>query len=383
MGGKRGNGEGSIFRYGKKWRASISVIGPDGTRIRKTKTCATRADAVAELEQLRVTARTPVPEDDPTTVSQWLTRWLEIGKANWAANTHAQQESIVRNWVVDAIGAVRLTRLSADDVRMMLAKAKSERGAKPRTLQLMRGVLLTALNVAVDDGRIPLNPVAKVKKPSSDSDAVRPFTEQEVATILRETKGGRYHAAYALGLTMGMRIGEVLGLRAAHLDLEAGTIRIEEQLVDLKGQVARSKPKTKHSRRTVQLTATAREALIAHQEIMSREANLDSDFLFPARRGGPTRRTNFARRYWNSLLRRLKIDHRGFHHCRHTFATLALRDGVPVTVVSAILGHASPDITYRVYSHFMPGDQALAVAAMDAIVSRGSSVAITKPAESP
>lgn len=382
MAGKRGNGEGSIFRYGKKWRASISVIGPDGKRVRKTKTCATRADAVAELNLLRAAANTPVHAEDPTTVGQWLSRWLEIGKTNWAANTYAQQESIVRNWVMDSIGAIRLARLTADDVRMMLAKAKSEDGAKVRTLQLMRAVLLTALNVAVDDGRIPLNPVAKVKKPTTESEAIRPFTEQEVATILRETKGGRYHAAYALGLTMGVRIGEILGLRAIHLDLNAGTVRIEEQLIDLKGRVSRGKPKTKRSRRTVHLTATAKEALKAHAQILNAEGNADSEYLFPARRGGPTRRTNFARRYWKSLLRRLKIDHRGFHHCRHTFATLALRDGVPVTVVSAILGHSSPDITYRVYSHFMPGDQALAVAAMDAIVSRGSSVAIAEPPKS-
>lgn len=376
MAGKRGNGEGSIFRYGKKWRASISVSGPDGKRLRKTKTCATRADAVAELEQLRVAAKAPVPDEDPTTVSQWLMRWLDNGKTNWAPNTHAQQESITRNWIVGYIGSIRLARLTADDVRMMLAKAKSEDGASVRTLQLMRAVLLTALNVAVDDGRIPLNPVAKVKKPTSDSEAIRPFTEQEVAIILRESKGTRYHAAYALGLTMGMRIGEILGLRTTHVDLDAGTVRIEEQLIDLKGHVSRGKPKTKRSRRMVHLTATAREALIAHTAILRAEGNDGSELLFPARRGGPTRRTNFARRYWNSLLRRLQIDHRGFHHCRHTFATLALRDGVPVTVVSAILGHSSPDITYRVYSHFMPGDQALAVAAMDAIVSRGSAVAI-------
>lgn len=382
MAGKRGNGEGSIFRYGKKWRASISVPGPDGKRVRKTKTCATRADAVAELEQLLVAARTPTPVEDPTTVGQWLYRWLDLGKTSWAENTYAQQESIVRVWIVGYIGAVRLVRLTADDVRMMLAQAKSERGAKARTLQLMRGVLMTALNVAVEDERIPINPVVKVKKPPKDGDEIKPFTEAEVATILQQSKGSRYHAAYALGLTMGLRIGEVLGLRITHVDLDADTIRVEEQLLDLKGRVSRRKPKTKRSRRTVHLTAIAKEALTAHLAILKKEGNEGTDFLFPARRGGPTRRTNFARRYWNSLLRRLKIKHRGFHHCRHTFATLALRDGVPVTVVSAILGHASPDITYRVYSHFMPGDQTLAVAAMDAIVSRGSSVAIAETSKS-
>lgn len=382
MAGKRGNGEGSIFRYGKKWRASISVTGPDGTRERKTKTCATRADAVAELEQLRVAARTPTPVEDPTTVGQWLHRWLELGKPNWAANTYAQHESIVRNWVVGYVGAIRLVRLTADDVRAMLAQARSERGAKARILQLMRGVLRTSLNVAVEDGRLAINPVAKVKNPASEAEDIRPFTEQEVALILQKTKGTRYHAVYALALTMGMRIGEILGLRDTQIDLQAGTVRIEEQLIDLKGVVTRSKTKTRYSRRTVHLTATAREALTAHAEILKAEGNVGGEYLFPARRGGPTRRTNFARRNWNAMLRRLKIDHRGFHHCRHTFATLALRDGVPVTVVSAILGHASPDITYRVYSHFMPGDQAMAVAAMDAIVSRGSSVAIAETSKS-
>lgn len=78
-------------------------------------------------------------------------------------------------------------------------------------------------------------------------------------------------------------------------------------------------------------------------------------------------RSNFGHRHWRPLLKKLGIPHRGLHHARHTAASLLLGNGVPVHIVSRMLGHAAPSITLDVYAHLMPhqtGDAAEAMARM-------------------
>ncbi len=70
------------------------------------------------------------------------------------------------------------------------------------------------------------------------------------------------------------------------------------------------------------------------------------------------RRTDFRVRRWNSLLKILGLDHRGLHHLRHMYATLALGARVPVHVVSRVLGHSKPSITLDIYAHVLASQQA-------------------------
>ncbi len=375
---KRGNGEGSIFKDSNgRWRVSLSAGEVDGKRKRLTRIAKTRADAVVLRDQMRAELARPKQTEDPTTVSEWLHTWLENGRTHWAEATHIQYRYAV-NWIKDEIGYVRLSALSPQQVRSLLTKLKDEKGASGRVLQLVRSTLMAAYNAAIHDDRLAVNPIVKVKTPAAEREEINPFTEDEVRLILGKTAGERYHAMYALAFYAGLRIGECLGLRWSRVDLDSGTIRVEEQLIDIGGQLKRTKPKTVTSCRTVELPKAVITALQTHRAILMREGNAGSELVFPSPQGKPTRRTNFVRRYWGAMLTRLGLEHRGFHHTRHTFATLALRRGVPLSVVSSVLGHASPEITLRVYSHFLRGDQRMAVAAMDSIATGGSSVATTE-----
>lgn len=363
------SGSGTVFRYRGKWRLQLSVKMPDGTVKRVTRDAARQSDLTVIREQLLAEARSPLVAECPTTVSQWLAEWLANGRGSWAKSTTATYRHAVDHWIKPRIGSVRIASLTTAIVRELLGQVEAEGGGL-RTRKLVRETLMSACNAAVKEDRIAVNPVSRIPVPKGDRVAeICPFTDDEVRKIIEASRDSRYHAAVVLGLTLGLRGGEVAGLRKEHVDIKGRTVRIQEQIVDVWGEQSRTDPKTPHSRRTLQLPQVAVDALIAHERLMLAEGKADRDVLFPGRAGTPIRRGNFAARFWLPLLDQLGIARRGFHHCRHTFATFQLRNRVPLLTVSRMLGHSSPEVTLRFYAHYVPGDQRLAVDAVDAMLA--------------
>ena len=153
-----------------------------------------------------------------------------------------------------------------------------------------------------------------------------------------------------------MRQGELFGLHWADIDFEAMTARVERQAVESRGCVKIKPPKTKAGRRTLTLSAPVVSALSDRRRLAMAEGHAGSNFVFTNQRGGVVRRSNFGNRHWRKLLERLSLEHRGFHHCRHTAATLMLAGGVPLHVVSRVLGHSKPSITLDLYAHYIEAD---------------------------
>lgn len=374
---KRGNGEGSIYpTKDGRWRVTISLGVVNGVRKRITRVCRRQADAIAMRELLRREAGNAHAVKSQLTLGQWLDQWLAAGKASWAGNTWDSYDLHKRHWIVPRIGGVFLTQLNAVQIRKLLQDCE-QAGAKTRTLQLVRETLVNALNVAVEDGLITGSPALAVKKPKAKKRPdIFPFTELEVQQLLEVSAGTRIHLAVALGCLMGLRIGEILGLRKRCVDLAAGTLTVDAQVVDRRGRVALCDPKTATSRRTLDMPATVIAAFRSHAAIMLKEGNAGSEMVIPGAKSKLMRRTNLGCRRWKSLLKAAGVKHRGFHHTRHTFATHALRRGVALHVVSAVLGHSSPEVTLRTYAHLLRGDLKSAATAMDSMaVSGGSSVA--------
>jgi integrase len=98
----------------------------------------------------------------------------------------------------------------------------------------------------------------------------------------------------------------------------------------------------------------------------------DHDLVFPNEVGRPVEPSNLLRRSYARLLKRADVPKVRFHDLRHTYATLALRDGVPVKVVSETLGHASITLTLDTYSHVLPDMQDDAAARMEALLGRAT-----------
>ena len=359
--GKRANGEGSIFKFtdarGKlKWKASIAYRDSAGKLRRRSKVAKSKADAAIELQTLRNKYGRGSAEPSKMTVAEYLEHWLAASvKGSTEDTTHDGYRSTVENHIVPHIGSLRLASLEPLHIEKWLTALES---VGSRTRQAAFTTLRNALNHAFRLGRIKANPCHAFKTPKDARKKIWPFARKEAKAVLDATKGHRLHAAFVLMFHLGMRQSEVFGLKWNCIDFDAKTLRIERVAIERRGKVVlKERAKTDSSRRTLSLAADTLKVLLAHRKRMLKEGHAGHEMVFCGPRGALVQRGNFRVRVWTRLLKKLGIAYRGAHHCRHTFASLALQDGVPLIAVSRILGHAKPSTTLNVYGHMMPNQE--------------------------
>jgi integrase len=181
----------------------------------------------------------------------------------------------------------------------------------------------------------------------------------------------RFETLYVLAVTAGLRQGELLGLKWEDVDLEEGVVRVRRTLARHKGRLVLGEPKTKKSRRTVQLTQAAVEALNGHFARQMVQRNILGELyehqglVFATQRGTLVNPTNLRKRSFEPLLEKAGLPAIRFHDLRHTCATLLLSRNVNPKIVSEMLGHATIAITLDTYSHVLPNMQKSAARALE------------------
>lgn len=162
------------------------------------------------------------------------------------------------------------------------------------------------------------------------------------------------------------------------VDLEAATLSVRGTIKEGDKGFFIGKTKTDHSRRQIDLSANVVAALRRHKTRQEREKELlgdawDStlDLVFPNTVGNSMIPDHFVKRYFKAKLKEAGLPKElRFHDLRHTAATLLLKEGVNVKVVSEMLGHADVSITLRIYAHVLPSMQKEAAATMDSVLGK-------------
>jgi integrase len=199
---------------------------------------------------------------------------------------------------------------------------------------------------------------------------------EQARAFLAGARGDRLEALYVLALSTGMRQGELLGLRWKDVNLERGVLQVKSTLQRGAHGFVFSEPKTARSRRQIILTKVASAGLKRHrirqaeERLSLGEAWEDNDLVFANEAGRPIESTNLVRRSFRSVLNRAGLPRMRFHDLRHTYATLALGQGVHPKVVSDALGHANISITLDTYSHTTAAMHQQAADALDAVLRR-------------
>jgi integrase len=207
---------------------------------------------------------------------------------------------------------------------------------------------------------------------------MRTLTQPQVEALFRAAAGDRLVALWVLAATVGMRPGELLGLRWRNVD-HRGVLSVCGSLTRGPEGLMITEPKTARSRRRVALPAIAVEALRRHRATQAGSG-------FEPGRHGPIA-TSYFRTRWGAHSLPTSCSALGsvrycgkplplirFHDLRHTAATRLLEQGVHPKVVSEMLGHASVAITPDIYSHVSPDMQPQAVSALDALFARQPSL---------
>src|SRR5215218_6306892 len=371
--GKRGNGEGTIYRRKDgKWATQYTVYTAEG-RKRKTLYGKTRQEVAAKLTKAMSDRDGGLHFDAGSlTLGEYLDTWLMASvKDTVRLTTYQGYERICRLHIKPSLGRVRIKDLAVVHVRR-LYRGRLEAGLAPRMVQLVHVTLHKALKQAVMDGLIPRNVTEGVKAPRPEPKEIKPLCPEQARALLEAAEGDRLEALYMLAVTTGMRQGELLGLKWEDVDFKAGTIQVRRTLSTRAGKgFSFSPPKTAKGRRSIKLPEVAKRSLKKHRRAQLEErmklAGLreDNGLVFATRLGTPMGRQELVMRSFKPLLKKASLPDIRFHDLRHTCATLLLGKGVHAKFVQELLGHATISITLDTYSHVLPGMGDAAAGAMD------------------
>jgi integrase len=295
------------------------------------------------------------------TLAAHLNRWLEYQRARGIrSRTLDAYEGYFRREIVPAIGGLELSKLKPGHIRAMLA-GMQRRGLSAATITQAHSALGSALRQAVEDGLIPANPVAAVKRPKLRRPELHWPTPDQLAALIEASKGTLWEIPILLAAVTGARRSEVFGISWEDVDFTAGTVFIRRgvQRVPraLHGVSATFTPlKTKRSHRMVALPAFALDRLRHHRrDQLERRSALGSAWRDPVDgRGEPvalvcTRKDGYLL-YPDSFTQAFKRLARqaGFHPAtrlhdvRHAVATELGRRSVHSVIVSAVLDMPRP-----------------------------------------
>jgi integrase len=355
---RRGNGEGSIFqRADGRWCAIFNDgYDRDGKRHRKHVYRATKREVQEELTRLQSRKLDgTLTESRRLTVAKFLTQWLESSvKPTVRVTTFDSYKRAVEKHINPILGGLQLAKLAPAAVQAMVGKLEAN-GKGTDTRRIARIVLHRACKQALRWGMIPRNPVDAVEAPRVARREMHVWTTEQAQAFLGAAKGDRLEALYVVALDSGMRLGELLGLQWAAIDLQADNpyLMVKSTLQEVGGILALAEPKTSKSRRRIALSRVAIDALWDHKRRALAAGQADG-FVFRDSRGGPLRRSHFHANQFKPLLKRAKVPAIRFHDLRHTMGSAWLAANVHPKVVQERLGHSTISVTMDIYSHVLP-----------------------------
>lgn len=402
---KRGNAEGSVYKMADgRWRAAVTTGWKEnaaGKRapVRVIVTKATRHEVADELKKKLADQQKGIPiVSEKQTVAKFLEHWLDqVVKPGVRPKTHRTYADLCKHHITPAIGEIPLGKLSPQHIREFL-NAKLAAGLSPRTVKHVLVTLRGALAVALKDGQIPRNVAALVDPPRCQKAEAQVFTPDQARAFLDAVRGQRYEAAFTAAVALGLREGEVLGLQWSDVDLEGGRLTVSGALQRVNKKLVRVEPKSRSSRRAIQLPAVCAAAFARHrsdQDSMRRWAGSrwqETGYVFTTRIGTPLDARDLLREYYR--ITRPKPKEEGtpapqlefppirFHDLRHSAATLLLAQGVSPRYITDLLGHSQVSFTLQTYAHVLPEVRKQVATKMDEIFAPkpvATSVA-TKPA---
>ena len=284
-------------------------------------------------------------------------RWLEGAAGSLKASTVEFYRSTLKRYVYPALGARMVSSIRRADCRALVAGCR----AKGLAVSTVRGAarsLSVVLSAAVEYELLPANPALRLGKylrrgdePEAEPD---PFTREDAELLVAVAAEcfPEWHAWVLTGLRTGLRAGELLGLQWGDVDWRGRYLRVTRSIV--RGQLTTPK---NHQRRRVDMSPQLRAVLRRWRALQSAawlaRGSARPTWIFPSSRGTPLDESKM-RKALHQVLDRAGLHRRGPHQMRHTFASLLLQAGVPITYVSRQLGHRDSAITLRVYAHWLP-----------------------------
>lgn len=315
------------------------------------------------------------------TLNTFFETWVsEIKENTVKENTLSVYMEIYKIHIAPTLGKVQVSGINKLMVQRLL-NSMSQNGLSANTLAKTKAILYSLFKEAMENRMITYNPCENITI-RRDKTERRVLSCEEQKIFLNAIRGSRYEMLCILGLSTGLRIGELSGLRWSDINFDEKTLTVERTYVylhDVKKHQMKDvfhSPKTKNSCRTIRLLDSTLELLKKHQSRQEKEKKVlgeewrpveeGEDLVFTTKTGGPVRGLNVAETL-NNYVKKINKQEAKLaakenrepvvferitpHTLRHTFATRAFESGIPPKVVQQILGHSSLEMTMDLYTH--------------------------------
>lgn len=263
------------------------------------------------------------------TVETWLNDWLSLRAAELRPRTLESYHAIINRYIIPAIGRADPNELKPDQLRHMLAEISAS--GKTRTAELCYVILRCASRDLDSDI------MRRVRRPSHVQVSPGAWSDQDIAIYMAALADHRHGLALSLGLVLGLRRGEICGLRWGDIDFTAAEVHICNQRYRLGGKIVDGPPKSATSDRRLPLPAPLLSRLRASRGLPGAYVcNISPSGLDAAHR---------------ALVARLGLPPIPLHGLRHSMATACIRHGGQMRALQNLLGHASYTTTANRYTH--------------------------------
>lgn len=361
---RRPAGTGSVFKDARGFWTGQVLVGYDpGTGKPKyvKKRSKVQAEVVAWMNEQTIKSGAGLDlAPERVTVEEFLNRWLETVKRSNRYSTHKGYHQICRDHVIPRIGKILMTRLTKAQVQAII-NGLHDAGKARNTIRNVKATLVAATSDcertypnayhAIRDAKLP-----RVER--REIPVMRALTPEQAQQLLVVVENERLKALYWVALLLGLREGEILGLRIDDLDLDARTLYVRGAAQYQKGKGIVTVPtKTDASEAPLPLPDVLIDVLREHLAMLDEDRLYskwkERGLLFPSTVGGHISARNLVR-HFKKMLKRADLPDIRFHDLRHSCATLLITLGVHPRIVMEILRHSQISTTMNIYAHAIP-----------------------------
>ena len=387
---RRANGEGNIRkRKDGRWEGRYTV-GHDpetGKAIIKNVLGKTQTEVKEKLKKaIEENVGIDYGRAKTYTVGTWLEVWMEnYSKIKLRPSTFKTSQGFLKNHIKPQIGSIPLADLTSLDLQQFykhlldggrvdrIEAKKKPKGLAPKTVRNIHQMIGSAYNLAIEQHLVTKNPTQGCALPKVEHKEMKTLTADQLSAFFREARDSGVYELYYLDLATGLRRGELLGLKWTDVDFQHGALKIQRAISRQNSKVVEAPLKTKNAYRTLPLSADAISVLKMQKCKVG-----NSEWVFQSPTGGPMSPDSVLHML-QRVLKRAGLPRIRFHDLRHTFATLALENGMDVKTISAMLGHVSAVTTLDIYTHITGDMQRAAAASIDRSIGKAEPQEETEP----
>lgn len=351
-------------------RYRVRIVTPEGERLSlgtfPTKRAAESAYARSFTDQ--IDGKRIVPTNGGVTLDDYAPNWIATRLTNRGEPLRPRTKELYENelelHIFPVFGDLALGKITTPRVRSWSSKMRGPTGPGSSTAAKCYWLLRAMLGTAVEDGLIAVNPCT-IKGAGKEPESKRPVVPVAQAFELADLVGPRFRSLVLLAAFVGLRKGEMLGLRRRDLDLDAALVDIGQQRqVSRNGSQLVGPPKTDAGLRQVSIPSALLDDLRLHVDEYAQAG--DDGYIFTGVKGGPLS-PGVLQTAWAKARHQLDLDHVHLHDLRHLAGTLAASTGASTKELMYRFGHASSLASLR-YQHATKERDCAIAEALDGLI---------------